>query len=32
MQNKEADEVYDKKVRFVLFTADGQQFTEETVK
>lgn len=31
MQNKEAEEVYDKKVRFVLFTADGQQFTEETI-
>ena len=31
MQNKEAEDVYDKKARFVLFRPDGEQFNEETV-
>ena len=31
MQNKEAEDVYDKKARFVLFRPDGEQFNEETI-
>ena len=31
MQNKEAEEVYDKKARFVLFTPEGEQFNESTI-
>lgn len=31
MQNKEAEEVYDKKARFVLFDHEGKQFNEESV-
>ena len=31
MQNQEAEEVYDKKARFVLFHPNGEQFNEETI-
>lgn len=31
MQNQEAEEVYDKKARFVLFYPNGEQFNEETI-
>ena len=31
MQNKEAEEVYDKLARFVLFRPDGEQFNESTI-
>ena len=31
MQNKEAEDVYDKKARFVLFKPNGDQFTEASV-
>ena len=32
MQNQEADDVYDKKARFVLFDTNGDQFNEDTIR